>query len=90
MHSRNFGVPIHNSIEKPSNSIFAWKTSQENEMATWCHRLSSRKKDEIICKMGYFTSNFASKVEKHEISRKNLIHKFLLNFANVKVIYSDS
>ena len=41
-------------------------------------------KDEIICKMRYFESNFASKVETHGISWKKILFMIFVEFRERK------
>ena len=55
-------------------------------MAILRHRLYDRmqvierKRDKIICKIRYFASNFASKVEKHEILLEKSYSRFFVEF----------
>ena len=42
------------------------------------------EEDKIICKLHYFASNFASKVEKHGISWKKFYLQFFVEFRERK------
>ena len=55
-------------------------------MATPRHDLYDMiaKRDGITCKLHYFASNFASKVEKHEISRKKSYSRIFVEFRERK------